>query len=339
MMTQWQEFLISQGATIENNQVTAFAGNDGIKHNQTILADLSHVGLLQLDGEDAADFLQGQVTNDVKKLDGSNFQYAGYCTPKGRLLALFLAFAHQGHLHLQLNRELLEPILKRLKMYVMRSKVTIQDVSDNIIRFGIAGPEAISAMNTYFGANNLPQQPYELKTLEQATIIRLPGIVARYQIYTTDEHATKIWKALSAHSQPADKAQWDYWEIQAGIPDIALATQEAFVPQMINLDALDGINFKKGCYTGQEIVARTHYLGKVKRRIQLAHLNSEQAPQIGDDINSNNEIVGKVVRSAPAPEGGYDLLAELRLEILEEGSELLWQGIALEIKSLPYPLT
>jgi len=337
-MTQWQDFLISQGATIENNQVTAFAGNNGIVADQTILADLSHIGLLQLDGEDAADFLQGQVTNDVKKLDGSNFQYAGYCIPKGRLLALFLAFTHQGHLHLQVNRELLEPILKRLKMYVMRSKVTIKDASDDIIRFGIAGPQALSAMGTCFGTDNLPQQAYALSTLAQATLLRLPGDTPRYQIYTTNEHAAGIWATLSKQAKPADKAQWDYWEIQAGIPDIAPATQEAFVPQMINLDALDGINFKKGCYTGQEIVARTHYLGKVKRRTQLAHVKSEQTPQIGDDVTSNNEIVGKIVRSAPAPEGGYLLLAEIRLEILEQGSELLWQGIALEIKPLPYQL-
>jgi len=337
-MTQWQAFLISQGATIENNQVNAFTGNDGIKANQTILADLSHLGLLQLNGEDAVDFLQGQLTNDVKQLDGSHFQYAGYCTPKGRLLALFLAFAHQDHLHLQVNRELLEAILKRLKMYVLRSKVTIKDVSDEIIRFGIAGPEALLAMNTYFGADNIPQQTYGLNTLPQATIIRLPGDIARYQIYSTNEHAAEIWQALAAHAKPSDKAQWDYWEIQAGIPDIAPATQEAFVPQMVNLDALYGINFKKGCYTGQEIVARTHYLGKVKRRVQLAYIKSEQAPQTGDDISSNQEIVGKVVRSAPAPDGTYALLAELRLEILEQGSELQWQGIALAIQPLPYIL-
>lgn len=337
-MTQWQDFLISQGATIENNQVIAFKGNSGIGADQTILADLSHIGLLQLDGEDATDFLQGQVTNDVKKLDGSNFQYAGYCTPKGRLLALFLTFAHQDRLYLQLNRELLEPILKRLKMYVMRSKVTIKDVSDDIIRFGIAGSQATLAIDSYFGKDNLPQKAYALSTLPQATLVRLPSDIPRYQIYTTNEHAADIWAALSKHAKPADKAQWDYWEIQAGIPEIAPATQEVFVPQMINLDALDGINFKKGCYTGQEIVARTHYLGKVKRRTQLGHLKSEQAPQIGDDITSNDEIIGKVVRSAPAPDGSYDVLAELRLEVLEAGSELLWQGIAIEIKSLPYAL-
>src|SRR5450830_234583 len=209
IMTQWQDFLISQGATIENNQVTAFAANSGIMAHQTILADLSHIGLLQLDGEDAADFLQGQVTNDVKKLDGSNFQYAGYCTPKGRLLALFLAFAHQDHLHLQLNRELLEPILKRLKMYVLRSKVTIKDVSDDIIRFGIAGPEALLAINNYFGADNIPQQPYVLKTLAAATLLRLPGNTPRYQIYTTNQHAADIWQKLSVNAKPANKAQWD----------------------------------------------------------------------------------------------------------------------------------
>ena len=112
--------------------------------NNTILCDLSHLGLLEISGADAVTFLQGQVTNDVKLLTGTNAHYSAYCNPKGRMLALFLAFAHADHIHLQLNRELVEPILKRLKMYVMRSKVEIKDVSDSIIKFGINGLEAAS---------------------------------------------------------------------------------------------------------------------------------------------------------------------------------------------------
>lgn len=341
MMTQWHEFLTAQGAVIADNEVVSF-GNPQAELQAAaagnVLVDLSHLGLLQVSGEDAATFLQGQVTNDVKLLDGNSSHYTGYCNPKGRLLALFLALAHFDHIHLQLDGRLIEPIMKRLKMFVLRSKVTITDESDNIVRFGIAGKNAENALRAIFA--QVPRLDYELVTLEQGALLRLPGPVARYQVYSKIEHAPAIWNQLKQNGyQPAGKAGWEWLEIQAGIPDIVPATQEAFVPQMVNLDALGGINFKKGCYTGQEIVARTHYLGKVKRRTQLAHIASEQQPQPGEDIfaEDGTEPVGKIVRSATAPQGGYDVLGEMRLESLV-ASKLLWNGKELQIKPLPYTL-
>ncbi len=300
-----------------------------------VLADLSHLGLLQVEGDEAVSFLQGQVTNDVKLLDGSNSHYTGYCSPKGRLLALFLAFAHQGHLHLQLDGQLLAPILKRLKMYVMRSKVLITDVSNDIARFGVAGPDSAALLQTLFSA--VPQQPYGLVSLDNGTLLRLPGDRPRYQVFTSAARAEALWAELNKAFSAVGKPAWDYLEIQAGIPDIVPATQEAFVPQMVNLDLLGGINFKKGCYTGQEIVARTHYLGKVKRRTQLAHVLADSQPQAGDAITAgaSPDAVGQVVRSAPSPGGGYALLAEIRLESVQAGA-LQWQQVPLELGQLPY---
>lgn len=340
MMTQWHEFLASQGALMADGQIISYgdpqaelqASADG-----NILADLSHQGLIQLSGEDVVAYLQGQVTNDIKQLNGSNSQYAGYCNPKGRLLALFLAFANYGHVHLQLNGKLIEPIMKRLKMYVMRSKVTIADASGDVMRIGVAGKDAEASLQAIF--TEVPQQPHTLVNLENGTLIRLPGPTPRYQIFSEMEHATAIWKKLQESHKPVGKACWEWLEIKAGIPDIGPETQEAFVPQMVNLDALGGINFKKGCYTGQEIVARTHYLGKVKRRTQLAHIASEQQPQPGEDIFAadGTEPVGKIVRAAATPQGGYDVLAEMRLESLAAG-KLLWNGKELQIQPLPYTL-
>ena len=340
MMTQWHEFLASQGALIADGQIISYgdpqaelqASSDG-----NILADLSHLGLIQLSGEDVVTYLQGQVTNDIKQLDGSNSQYAGYCNPKGRLLALFLAFAHYDHVHLQLNGKLLEPIMKRLKMYVMRSKVTIADASGDVMRIGVAGKDAEAGLHAIF--TEVPQQPHTLVNQANGTLIRLPGPTPRYQIFSEMEHATAIWKKLQESHKPVGKACWEWLEIKAGIPDIGPETQEAFVPQMVNLDALGGINFKKGCYTGQEIVARTHYLGKVKRRTQLAHLSSMEQPKAGDDVSGadTGEAVGKIVRSASSPDGGFDVLAEVRLESLEAG-DVHWKDTRLEIQELPYSL-
>ncbi len=341
-MIQWNEFLSTQGAILKDNELLSFgdAPHELAAANHNIITSLSHLGILEVSGDDAVTFLQGQVTNDVNKLDGSNSQYAGYCTPKGRLLALFLAFAHSDHLHLQMPLSILEPIMKRLKMYVMRSKVVITDKSADILCFGIAGPDAESALVKIF--KEAPTSPLKLITLENATILRLPGETPRYEVFTNQANAEFIWQALSETFTHVGKSVWDYLEIEAGIPEIVPATQEAFVPQMINLDSLDGINFKKGCYTGQEIVARTHYLGKVKRRTQLANINTEEMPQAGDAIqlDGHEEAIGQIVRAAPAPKGGVTVLVEIRLKNLESTTyAAAWKGKKLEFKALPYTLS
>ena len=304
--------------------------------SNNILCDLSHLGLLEISGTDAVTFLQGQVTNDVKLLTGNNAHYSAYCNPKGRMLALFLSFAHYDHLHLQFNRELLEPIMKRLKMYVMRSKVEIKDVSDSIIKFGINGSQAASMLELVF--SKIPTEDYELVSLENGAILKLPSFNAdaRYEIFSDAVNAPIIWDALKANCQLVEKPHWDWLEIQAGIPDIELKTQEQFVPQMLNLDILGAINFKKGCYTGQEIVARTHYLGTVKRRTYLAEITSETAPNAGDKVlDAAKNEVGQIVRVAPNATNGFHALIELRIEAKEAGN-LTCNDAAITLKDLPY---
>lgn len=309
-----------------------------MKTSNNILCDLSHLGLLEISGADAATFLQGQVTNDVKLLMGNNAHYTAYCNPKGRMLALFLAFAHYDHLHLQLNRELLEPIMKRLKMYVMRSKVEIKDVSDSIIKFGLNGPEAASMLVPVF--SKAPTQDYELVSLENGAILKLPSFNddARFEIFTDAINAPIIWDALKANCQVVEKSHWDWLEIQAGIPDVELKTQEQFVPQMLNLDILNAINFKKGCYTGQEIVARTHYLGSVKRRTFLASIHSSSAPQPGDKVlDATQNEVGQFVRVAPNLQDGFDVLVEMRIDAQQIGNTV-WNTNQIMTKNLPYSI-
>ena len=307
--------------------------------DNNILCDLSHLGILEISGADAVTFLQGQVTNDVKLLTSqgniSHAHYSAYCNPKGRMLALFLAFAHYDHLHLQLNRDLLEPIMKRLKMYVMRSLVEIKDVSDSIIKFGINGPQATSLLALIF--SKVPTKDYELISLENGAILKLTSANndSRFEIFTDVVNAPIIWDALKANCQLVEKAHWDWLEIQAGIPDIELKTQEQFVPQMLNLDILGAINFKKGCYTGQEIVARTHYLGSVKRRTYLATINAQTSFVPGDKVldTAKNEV-GQIVRLAPNVKYGFDALIELRIEAKQDN--LTVNNAEIVLKDLPY---
>jgi len=351
-MQQWHPFIQSaqpknisgnhQNVIIENGNVISFdthAAERQALENGAVICDLSHLGLLQLQGADALTFLQGQVTNDIKLLDGNNAHYTGYCNPKGRLLALFLAFSHFDHVHLQMPKELVESIAKRLKMYVMRSKVEIQDVSESTIKFGINGANAAELLKPIF--NEVPLTDYALISTDNGALIKLPSAIPeyeRYEIFTDAVNAPVIWNALTQHAKPVGAACWEWLEIQAGIPDVTLKTQEEFVPQMLNLDALNAINYKKGCYTGQEGVARTHYLGKVKRRTQLAHIPSATTPETGDDVmDVNKQVIGKVVRCAPSNAAGFDVLVECRLENLAQDA-IYWNDVALIIKPLPYTL-
>jgi tRNA-modifying protein YgfZ len=307
--------------------------------HHSILCDLSHLALLEILGDDALSFLQGQVTNDVKLLDGRHAHLSAYCTAKGRMLALFLAFSHKNQLHLQLPKELATAISKRLSMYVLRSKVQIKDVSENIVQFGINGPQAASLLASVLGTD-MPTEDYSLLPLDNATILKLPSMAghARYMLFCDPDNGQKLWAQLMADCKPVEKSCWDWLDIQAGIPEITTATQEQLVPQMLNLDLLNGINFKKGCYTGQEIVARTHYLGTVKRRTFLANVQSQNSPKAGDKLldGAQNEI-GMVVRVAPAQQTGYDMLAELRMDAQQSG-QVFWESLKLEFKPLPYAL-
>ncbi len=336
----WQEYQFIQGAVINNETITSFGNIENelqCTQNQNVICDLSHLGLLEVSGDDAVTFLQGQVTNDVRLIGDNHAHYTGYCSPKGRLLALFFAFSHNQKLHLEFNQKLLEPITKRLRMYVMRAKVTINDVSDSTVRIGLSGNNIVDLLAPFFAT--VPKLAYESANNENGTIICMPNAgMPRYQIVGNTEQAKTMWLALKSDCKPVGKACWEWLEIQAGIPDVYLSTQEEFVPQMLNLDALNAINYKKGCYTGQEIVARTHYLGKVKRRTQLAHIASDIGPTLGDDVmDANQQAIGKIVRCAPAIDAGFVVLVECRLESLALG-DIYWNNIAFSIKQLPYSL-
>jgi hypothetical protein len=318
--------------------------------NQNIICNLSNLGLLEVSGTDALTFLQGQVTNDVKQLTlSSQAHLTAYCNPKGRMLALFLAFYQNDCFNLQFNRSLLEPIMKRLKMYVMRSKVEIKDNSENFIIFGIDGPEASSILASSLTKLSfdieLPKKNYEFVTFSNTLILMLPSIAGRtrFQVITDTTNASDIKNTLKQYCQVEEQTYWDWLDIKAGIPDVLIATQEQFVPQMLNLDLLNGINFKKGCYTGQEIVARTHYLGSVKRRtylveISLADKSSAESPKAGDKVfdASKNEI-GQFVRVANIAENQFDALVELRIESAIAG-KVFWNQTTVNFNALPYNL-
>lgn len=337
----WQNNLIEQGAIVDEGVIQHFgnAANELLSTaKENTICDLSHLGLLTLSGDDAYNFLQGQVTNDVNQLDDNHTHYSAYCSPKGRMLALFLAFTNEKKLYLQFSQPILAAIMKRLNMYVMRSKVEINDVTDDWIRFGLNGPDATELLLKSFP--NLPHQDYEMRSIEHGLIIKLPSVEGhnRYEIITQENQALELWNALKTSCKPVGKSCWDWLDIQTGLPEVLEKTQDQFVPQMLNLDCLNGINFKKGCYTGQEIVARTHYLGKVKRRMYLASISSNETPCEGDKvIDKAQSEVGQIVKAAPNLTGGFDALIEIRIEAKQAGN-ITWKSYPVTFGTLPYNL-
>ena len=349
MDTVWHDFLIQHGATIAAGAVQHFgdpAAELNAAEQGTTICDLGQFGTLRITGEEAESFLQNLLSNDVREVSTSRAQLSSLNTAKGRMLATMLIWREGNDYLLQMPRVLCEPVRKKLSMYVLRSKVKITDASDEIISLGLSGANAQEIMRTHFG--ELPQAPLGCIVTAQGSAIKISG--SRFQINISVRHAAALWSALSQRAQPVGSACWDWLNIRSGIPVILPKTQEQFVAQMVNLELLGGVNFKKGCYPGQEIVARMQYLGKLKRRMYLAHLDYpahldiSDAPQTGDELFSadmEGQSSGMIVNAAPAPGGGYDVLASVQSSS-HNTQTVHWkslQGTALKFLPLPYPLT
>lgn len=348
----WQTYLRDCHAKIQDSRVFSYGdtaaelASTRSAHTQsaTVMCDLSHFGLIRFSGEDAQSFLQGQLSCDIRQVNSLRASYGGYCNPKGRMLASFLIWHDRetdaGSYVMQLPLELQAAIQKRLSMFVLRAKVKLTDGSATLIRMGLAGSHAGPLAQEIMGG--VPTAPLDVVHSESGCVISLAD--DRFELLIIPEHAPAVWNRLSKDAIPVGAPCWDWLEIKAGIPVITPVTQEQFVPQMTNLEAIGGVSFQKGCYPGQEIVSRTQFLGKIKRRMYLANVQpaiSETLVEAGDELFSadmGGQASGMVVNAAPSPNGGFDLLAVIQINSVEAGP-ICWKspdGPALEIIPLPY---
>jgi folate-binding protein YgfZ len=342
MNTDWQSFLASKNANLSAGVVHDFgdaAAERADTESGDMLCDLSQFGLLQVSGEDAQGFLQNLLSNDIRDTDSGRAQLSSFNNAKGRMLASMLVWKQGDDYLLQMPRGLCEAMRKKLSMYVLRSKVKIADVSDERVCIGLSGAKTLTAMQGLYA--DLPNDSMTATQVADATLIRRDA--RRMQIVTDAARAADIWQALSAVATPAGSPCWDWLDIRAGVPFILPQTQEAFVPQMVNFELIGGINFKKGCYPGQEIVARMHYLGKAKRRMYLARVMTDAAPLPGDKVFSAADPAqpcGEVVNAAQAAHGGYEMLVVAQTEAADSFPVHLGAltGPRLEFEALPYAL-
>jgi len=341
MNTIWQTHLQQSGAQIENGILLSFGQADIERlaiNNTTIIADLSQYGIITASGDESTDFLQNQLSNDIKLIDDTHSQLSSYCNPKGRMLANFRVFKLGNEIQLRLPIDTLEATLKRLNMFIMRSKLTLEDNSHNLAGFGICGEKAERILVD--AGLTVPKAINEVQQQNGFCIIRVPSTSTRFEIYGEVTELITLWDKCTAHATPVGTDVWSLENIWMGLPDITANTVEAFVPQMVNLHAINGVSFKKGCYPGQEVVARMQYLGKLKRRMYRAHIKTEAVPVAGDDLcsSASTDSVGKIVSAVPAPDGGVDVLAVLKIAQAEQHTIHLGNDTkdALEFIELPY---
>jgi folate-binding protein YgfZ len=270
------------------------------------------------------------LTQDFALLDQSSARLSGFCNAKGRMQASFIGFKRpDGTILLICSRDLLAPTLKRLSMFVMRAKAKLTDATEAFAVYGLAG----SATKIIAGYANTT---WAKADFDQQTIVNLypaDGIARQLCVVPTD--------ATAPEGPAMDAALWQWSEVRSGVATLTQPVFEAFVPQMLNYESIGGVNFKKGCYPGQEVVARSQFRGTLKRRTFVAHCD---APMLaGDEVFSVSEPdqpAGTVVQAANAPGGGYDALISLQLSALEAGAiaHQSAAGNAIVLMPLPYAL-
>jgi len=293
------------------------------------IARLSHLGVIRVEGDDAAKFVHGQLTQDFSLLDLNNARLAAFCSAKGRMQASFVAFKRSPtEILLVCSLDLLPATLKRLSMFVMRAKAKLTDATAEFALCGLAGSAA--------DVNGLPDAPWSLARNGDAVAIRL---------YPALEVPRTLWLAPVGTALPTGAelpmTTWLWSEVRSGIATLSQPVFEAFVPQMLNYESVGGVNFKKGCYPGQEVVARSQFRGTLKRRAYL--VRCEKPLLSGQEIFNSEDAsqpTGLVVQGAAAPGGGWEAIVSLQLTSLESGSLHVESasGPLLTLITLPYPL-
>ena len=294
------------------------------------VAPITHLGVIKIEGEDAAKFIHGQLTQDFSLLDMNTARLAAFCSAKGRMQASFIGFKRSStEIFLVCSKDILPATLKRLSMFVMRAKAKLSDVSAEYELFGLLGDATKIVAGT-------PHSTWAKADIDQAIVINL---------YPADGVLRQLWLAPTGTTAPNGPAVspelWLWTEVRSGVATLSAPVFEAFVPQMLNYESVGGVNFKKGCYPGQEVVARSQFRGTLKRRAFVVH--ADVAMAAGDEVfaaDDGSQPAATVVQAAPAPQGGFDAIVSAQLSALERGTLHLASnlGPALQILPLPYAL-
>lgn len=310
--TSFLDHLTSQGAHPMDSLVEHFGDPEGERTalgQRCTLHPLAQDGLMRVIGADAKVFLQGQLSNDIGLVDQDRAQLTTWCTAQGRMLATFLAWRDRDAYLLQLPGELAGTVCARLRRFVMRARVDLAEATVDWVLLGLGGPGAAEVLAAIVPP---PVEPMAMAAGADGTRAVMLA-TDLYQLAVPSDRARPAWEALSHRARPAGTRGWDWLRIRACLPTITAATQDQFVPQMLDLEHLGAVSFDKGCYPGQEVVARAQYRGQVKRRLFRIHADAALHP--GQELDrADGAAAGMVLNAAPAPVDGSDALAVIQVE-------------------------
>jgi folate-binding protein YgfZ len=299
-----------------------------MQRNLEGVARLTHLGVIRAQGEEAARFLHNQLTQDFALLKPDEARLAAFLTAKGRMLAGFIAFATKpSEILLVTSADLLPAMVKRLSMFVLRTKAKLSDATAEYDVYGLAGEAAVAVRG---------RAPWSHLSDGEAHVVRL---------YPADRVERALWVGPAGGPRPVgpelDLPAWQWGEVRSGIATITQPVSEAFVPQMLNYESVGGVNFKKGCYPGQEVVARSQFRGTLKRRAFLVHADAPlQAGQEVFHSSDPSQPCGLVAQAAAAPDGGSDAIVSIQVSAAEGGQLRAGSadGPILSLQPLPYEL-
>lgn len=326
MNPDWQKFLEQQATALDRPALTAAEAAPN-----TILVDLSaDAGLIQVNGPERREFLQGQLSTDIRRLTADSSQFSSWNNAKGRVVTLLRVFERDDAVMMALPSTLLASVTMRLRMYVLRARVQLTDASDRLPHFGVAGEAAPSLLAQCGYAPS--EKTDAVNRIGETQLIRLPGATPRIAVYGEAAALQTLWTQLRQHgAHPAESHAWTLLRILAGVPCVYPATSGHFVAQMLGLEELGAVHFNKGCYLGQEVIARAHYRGTVKRHLHRGSCVTGESLAPGMEIQASTHqgAVGEVVDACRDAQGAWQILAVLQHEALHSdcslrGAPLTW---------------
>ncbi len=335
-MSTWHSILESRQITIDEQ---GYSHSTASVNPALSITPLTHLGLFSVTGPDAEKFLQGQISCDMRDISNGFSRLASHNNVKGSMISLSRVMPAEGGYWLRTNRQTLSPAQTALNKYMMFSKADSKDISDTVVGLGIQGSNAATALAAL--SSELPAETDQFAELEGGILIKVAG--ERYELWLEQAQAEAALNLLSEDASLTGSESWLLSEIEQGIPSLTPDTLETFIPQMTNLQVFEGVSFRKGCYTGQEIITRLQHRGKLKRPMFRLSVQSDTAPVAGTVLaTAARASVGNVVCSAPCGDGEYQLLAVMLKDVFDDEAQSIHletqEGPQLERLELPYTL-
>ncbi|WP_419536032.1 YgfZ/GcvT domain-containing protein [Endozoicomonas sp.] len=338
MATDWKTYLKTQGAVYEEELLTGFSK---VPHalGENAVSVLSGQNFIKVDGTDRQKFLQGQISTHMVQLAAHHFSTGVACSPKGRMYTNFKIMDNGEDYLLCMNSDLIETTMETLKKYAVFFKVNLTNQPD-YVALGLSGANTNTILTNIFPDSSLPEQNEVINVSSSSYLMKAQGNRPRYELWLHQDDLPLLWPELTKELTPATEDFWELLNIESVIPELRQETIDKYIPQHLNQPSLGGVSFRKGCYTGQEIVTRMQNLGQQKSRCYWLTLDNAEEPDINTRLyNSASKPVGEVIQRVRNIENNnFELLAVIRIEAAEANDVFLdaEQSHQLEVHEIPY---